>query len=138
MPSKVRAYRSRTRPALAAKAGSRGKIQERTRHGLIASADSHRQMVVPETDATMPCCTAARARSGQCQRASGTPVVAGSSQARALTATTTSGGKRRGPPSPRQVAEPGQALVAEPFAPLGDHLARGVQLGGDLVVAQAL
>src|SRR5258706_1657996 len=134
-PSRTLAYRSRTPPALAAKAGSRGKIHDRTRHGLIASADSHRQIVVPETDATMPCCTAARARSGQCQRASGTPWVAGSSQARALTATTTSGGKGRAPSAPRQVTQPGQALAAEPLAPLGNHLARGVEPGGDLVVA---
>src|SRR6266851_3095328 len=96
MPSQVPAYRSRTRPALAAKAGSRGKIHERTRHGLIASADSHRQIVVPEIDATMPWAAAWRARSGQCQRASGTPVVAGNSQARALTATAASRGERPG------------------------------------------
>lgn len=45
---------------LGGEARSRGKIHERTRRALIASADSHRQMVVPETDATMPCRTAAR------------------------------------------------------------------------------
>jgi NADP-dependent 3-hydroxy acid dehydrogenase YdfG len=32
---------------------------------LIASADSHRQMVVPETDATMPWATAAQGRSSR-------------------------------------------------------------------------
>ena len=47
-------------------------------------------------------------------------------------------GKGRGPPSPWQVAQPGQALVEEPLAPLGDHLAGSVQPGGDLVVAQAV
>ncbi len=48
------------------------------------------QTVVPEIEATMPGLTAARARSGDCQRASGVSVFAGSSQASALIATTTS------------------------------------------------
>ena len=89
--SKRRAYRSSTRAALVVKSGSRGKIQDRCCQGLIASAESQRQMVVPEIEATMPCSMAVRARSGQCQRASGTPAVEGSSQASALTATTISG-----------------------------------------------
>ncbi len=38
-----------------------------------------------EIAATMPCSTAARARSGQCQRASGASAVVGSSQASAST-----------------------------------------------------
>ena len=35
------------RPALAVNSGSRGKIQERCCHGLIASSDSQRQTVTP-------------------------------------------------------------------------------------------
>src|SRR5271166_259375 len=135
--SKRRAYRSSTRAALVVKSGSRGKIQDRCCQGLIASAESQRQMVVPEIEATMPCSMAVRARSGQCQRASGTPAVEGSSQASALTATTTSGGKTRGSSSPGLIGQSGQALVVEAFAPLGHHLPRGVQAGGDLVVAQS-
>src|SRR6185369_4073091 len=45
-------------------------------------------------------------------------------------------GKTRGPSSPRQIGQAGQALVEEAFAPLGYHLAGRVQAGGDLVVAQ--
>ncbi|KLO44661.1 hypothetical protein ABW17_08185 [Mycobacterium nebraskense] len=110
------------------KSGSRGKIQERCCQGLIASADSQRQIVVPEIEAAMPCSTAARARSGHCQRASGCGLLAfvGNSQASALMATTTSGGKTRGPSSPRQIGQSGQTLVAEAFAPFGDDLPRRV------------
>src|SRR6478609_5754784 len=133
-----RAYRSSTRAALAAKSGSRGKIQDRCCQGLIASVLSQRQMVVPEIEATMPDSTAARARSGHCQRASGVSVFAGSSQASALIATTTSGGKTRGPSPPRQIGQAGQTLVVEAFAPLGHHLPWCVQARRDLVVAQTL
>jgi IMP dehydrogenase/GMP reductase len=74
-----------TRAALGPKSGSRGKIQDRCCQGLIASALSQRQMVVPEIEATMPDSTAARARSGHCQRASGWGLLAfaGNSQASA-------------------------------------------------------
>jgi hypothetical protein len=72
--SKRRPWRSRTPAALAPKSGSRGKVQDRCCQGLIASELSQRQIVVPEIEATMPDSTAARARSGQCQRAA---VVAG-------------------------------------------------------------
>ena len=48
-PSQMPAYRSSTRPALAAKAGSRGVIQLRCRQGLSASCSSRRQMVLALT-----------------------------------------------------------------------------------------
>jgi hypothetical protein len=112
------------RAALGPKSGSWGKIQDRCCQGLIASALSQRQIVVPEIDAAMPWSTAARARSGHCQRASGTPALVGNSQASALTATTTSGGKTRGPSSPGLIGQSGQALLVEAFAPLGHHLPR--------------
>jgi hypothetical protein len=95
-------------------------------------------MVVSEIEATMPCSMAARARSGACQRESGTPLVAGSSHAIALIDTTTSGGKSRGPSGSRSLQEAGQALPVASFAPFGDDLARGVQTSGDLVVGQPL
>ena len=41
-PSQRPAYSSRTGVAFWRKSGSRGKIHERYRHGLIASAASHR------------------------------------------------------------------------------------------------
>ena len=46
--------RSRTRLALAAKSGARGKIQEWYRHGLMASSASQRPSVVVETASTNP------------------------------------------------------------------------------------
>jgi len=95
-------------------------------------------MVVSEIEATIPCSMAARARSGACQRESGTPLVAGSSHAIALIVTITSGGKSRGPPASRSLQEASQALLVETFAPFGDDLARDVQTSGDLVVGQTL
>src|ERR1700730_9173024 len=82
--------------------------------------------------------TAGRARSGPGQRASGCggSALAAISQASALTATTTSGGKTRGPSSPGHVDQAGQTLVEEAFTPIGEHLPRRVQASRDLVVAQ--
>ena len=97
-PSQHRAYRSRMRPAFSAKAGSRGKIQVRCCHGRIASSCSHRHTVLSLTVATMPCRWASRTISAVLKRDSGTPNVAGNSHARALTWTTTSGGKSPGRP----------------------------------------
>src|SRR5512132_4482569 len=53
-PWKLRWYRSRTRLALAAKSGARGKIHEWYRHGLMASSASQRPSVVVETASTSP------------------------------------------------------------------------------------
>lgn len=83
-------------------------------------------MVVSEIEARVPCSMAARRRSGACQRASGTPLVAGNSHASALIATTTSGGEDRGPSGSCSLPEPGQALLVEPLTPLGDDSWRGV------------
>ncbi len=44
-------------------------------------------------------------------------------------------GKTRGPSSPGLIGQSGQALLVEAFAPLGHHLSRGIQAGGDFVVA---
>ena len=53
-PFQRRWYRSRTGPALAAKSGSRGKIQLRRLQGLKASSCNQRQIVTPLIDATIP------------------------------------------------------------------------------------
>lgn len=81
------------RPALAANAGSRGKIQLRCRHGRSASWLSQRQTVVPLICATSPWATAARHGSLSDHRANGSPRRVGNSQASALTSMTTLGGK---------------------------------------------
>jgi hypothetical protein len=65
---------------------------------LIASLASQQRTVDAETDATIPAAAACRASSGQVQRASGFPLPAGGSQARALTSATTRAGNFRGRP----------------------------------------
>src|SRR6266540_3502450 len=137
VPSNCRWYRSSTRPALASKSGSRGKSQLRKVHGRMASADSHRQMVVSEIWATIPEAMASARRYGTNHRDRGRSSFEGSSQARALTATTTSGGKDRRASRPGPLLQPRKAVLEEPLAPLGHHLPAGVQAGGDLVVVQA-
>src|SRR4030066_1669488 len=96
------------REALAAKKGSRGKIQHRCCHGLIASSESQRQTVLSLIRATSPVRLASAATSDVLILESGTPRWAGSPHARALTWTTNSGGKNPraagggGPLKPRQ------------------------------------
>ena len=77
------------RPAFAVKSGSRGKIQERCCHGLIASSESQRQTVTPEICSQIPRAIASRASSVEDQRASGTSVSVGRSQARRITSART-------------------------------------------------
>ena len=77
------------RPALAVNAGSRGKIQERYCHGLIASSDSQRQTVIPEICSQIPRATTSRASSIDDQRASGTSLSEGRSHARRITSART-------------------------------------------------
>jgi hypothetical protein len=93
-------------PALAAKSGSRGKIHDRCRQGLIASAASQRATVDAEMSSTMPAQTASSARSAALHRDSGTPWVAGSSQARALTCAVCTAVNRRGRPGRGASASP--------------------------------
>src|SRR4030095_16248609 len=126
------------RSALAANAGSRGKIQLRCRHGRRASWLSQRHNVVPLIWATSPCATTACRRSVSAQRANGTPRCAGSSHARALTATPTLGGQAGRPPASRQFLESGQSVPPEAFPPLADDLARQIETRGDDVIGQAL
>src|SRR5215213_7040604 len=103
----------------------------------MASSDSHRQIVVPEMSAAMPRATTSVAMSGTCKRDSGTPRRDGSSQASALTATTTSGGKGRGSATSGAFFQTGQALFEEALAPLRDDLPPGVETGRYLVVVEA-
>jgi hypothetical protein len=77
-PSQRPSYRSRIRVALAAKSGSRGKIQDLYCQGLIASSASHRRTVDAEIPTAMPCVTASRANSGHDHRDNGAPLAAGS------------------------------------------------------------
>jgi hypothetical protein len=71
-PSQRPAYSSSTGVAFWRKSGSRGKIHERYRHGLIASLASHRPIV--EADASLtPRSTTNRCSSERLKRDSGRP-----------------------------------------------------------------
>jgi hypothetical protein len=102
----------------------------------MASASSHRQTVRPLIEATIPRRTTSRAMSGQLNRENGNPCSYGSSQARALTSTTTPGGKKIRPARPRAALQAAQPLLAKPFSPLADDLPRQIQAGSDLGVFQ--
>jgi len=95
------------RPALTAKAGSRGKIQQRWRQGRSASSLSQRHSVVPLICATSPCATASLRSSASDQRANGSPRRDGSSQASALISTLTVGGKTGRAAAARAIFEAG-------------------------------
>src|SRR6476646_2054654 len=127
-----------TRPALRANCGSRGNIQLRWRHGRNASWPSQRQSVVPLILATRPLATASCRNSATDHRARGRPRRDGSSQASALIATTTPGGKAGWSPAARLLVETRQPLVIETLTPLADDLARHAQTCGDAIVAKPL
>jgi len=88
--------------------------------------------------ATKPARQTSCRSSSRLQRESGMWWVAGSSHARALTCTTTSGGKRPGATRSGTFLQPGQALFEEAFAPLADDFPAGIQATSDVVVGEAL
>ena len=124
------------RAAFSSKSGSRGNSQLRECQGRRASSASQRHTVVWPIDATRPRRMASRRISGTLSRERGRPCSWGSSQARALIATSTLGGKAGRTASPRALLEAGEALLEEALAPLADDLSGGVQPGGNLVVAE--
>jgi hypothetical protein len=126
------------RPALTAKAGSRGNIQQRCRHGRSASWLSQRHRVVPLIRATKPWSMASRRNSLSDQCANGNPRRAGSSQASALISTMTLGGKARRSPAARSFFEPGQALKVETSTPLANDLTRRIEPRRDCVIGHSL
>src|SRR3989442_550286 len=126
------------RPALAAKSGSRGKIQVRCCQGRMASSLSHRHTVLSLMVATMPARCAWRTRSPMLRCESGKPSVAGSSHARALIWTTTSGGENPGAARAWALLQAVQAFVEEAFAPETDHVTSDRERGSDRVVGPPL
>src|ERR1700730_11564318 len=124
--------------ALAPKAGSRGKIQERKVQGRMASLSSHRQIVAPEIDATMPRRITSALMSGTKSRDSGRSSLDGRSQAIALTSIAACGGKNRRSSVAGKFLEAGQPLLEEALSPQRDHLPAGIKAPGDLVVAKSL
>ncbi len=103
----------------------------------MASSDNHCQIVVPEMLATKPRLMTSARMSGTCSRDRGKPSWEGSSQALALTATTSSG-ENSAPASAIALFESFEAFLEEALAPFADDLATGVQALGDLVVAETL
>src|SRR3989304_1498143 len=105
------------REALAAKKGSRGKIQHRCCQGLIASSESQRQTVLSLIRATSPVRRASAATSVTLIRESRIPRDAGSSQAMALTWTTSSGGKNPRAAGAGGVGKPPPGVLEKPPFP---------------------
>src|SRR5215218_1320656 len=126
-----RAYKSRTTPALAAKSGSRGKIHDRCRQGFSASWSSQRHSVDTETWSTRPVVITSSRSSVRLQRPSGTARTAGSSQAIALTSTTTAEGEAPRPARPLAIRKPPKSLLDKAFAPLRHRVDRHPKPPGD-------
>jgi hypothetical protein len=74
------------------------------------------------------------ANSAQLQRDSGTPVVAGNSQAKALISALTEGGKDPGPPGTFAVLQAIQAVLEETLTPAMNDLRAGIAAGSDVHV----
>jgi hypothetical protein len=81
----------------------------------------------------MPAAAASRASSGHVQRASGFPLAAGGSQARALTSATARAGNFPRPARPRGIGQPRKALLAVPALPAAWAAERWPQMSGGAV-----
>jgi hypothetical protein len=123
-------------PGLAAKSGSRGKIQLRSRQGRSASALSPAPRGRPANLRYQPCVITSRRISERESRDSGNCKRCGSSQARALTCLTTLGGKEGGSAAPRLSLEARKSREGESLAPLADNLARSVPASSDDVIGE--
>ena len=123
-----------TRPALLLKSGSLIEIQLRYDQGLMASALSHRQTVIPLMEPTIRCLMTSRAMSRSLKRDNGMPLSLGSSQARAFTSITTSGGKYAGTTASCLIPKTGQALFKETLPPFRDDLTGQLKPPTDLLI----
>jgi hypothetical protein len=104
---------------------------------LIASSCSQRQIVDADASVT-PRWITRRCSSVRENRDSGSPCVAGSSHAIALTSATCCAGKTARATHARLVLEPVQTLLGESSSPLADDPSRRVKSRRDLAVAQAI
>jgi hypothetical protein len=71
-------------------------------------------------------------------RESGTPSSWGSSQASALTATTTPGGKAGWAPATRPFVQADESLFEEALSPLTDDLPQNIDPDGNFVIREAI
>jgi len=104
----------------------------------MASPSNHRHTVRPLMEATIPRRTASWAMSPQLNREKGKSFSPGSSHARALTSTTTPGGKKTRPAPAGTALQTRQTLLAEPLTPLADDLPGQIQPLGNRGVLQAI
>ena len=86
----------------------------------------------------MPRSMTSRCSSARENRDTGSPCVAGSSQASAFTSATCSGGKTTRAARALPILQAGQPLLEEPLPPATDHLRRRLQPPRDLGVALTL
>src|SRR6516165_10554502 len=93
----------------------------------MASSCNQRQSVLPLMEASKPLCWTCCTRSVVLQRDSGRPYLAGSSQAKALTCTTSSGGKSPGTTRTSMLFQPREAISKEALAPERYHFTSGVE-----------
>src|SRR5215472_5702384 len=105
-------YRSRMTVALAAKSGSRGEIQDWYCQGLMGCSAKIRKTEEGEICRASPALVNSAASSGPLQRASGTPVAAGSWQASAITAARSSALIRCGRPDRGRSLSPSRPRAA--------------------------
>jgi hypothetical protein len=89
-------------------------------------------------EATNPAERTCRAMSAVLHLDKGMPLVTGSSQARAFTSITTSGGKNPGASRAVSIIESRQAVFEEALPPETNNFASGIQSLGNLIVAQSL
>src|SRR6266540_3747610 len=92
---------------------------------------SQRHSVETDTWSIRPVVMTSSRSSARLQRPSGTPLVAGSSQAIALTSTTTAEGEAARPARPLAIPQPAKAFLDEAFAPLRHGVDRHPQPPGD-------
>src|SRR3990172_3971632 len=102
----------------------------------MASAESQRQMVVPDISATSPRSRATRRISSTERREKGTPRALGSSQAMAFTSITVSRGENRRSAAAGQLLQTRKPLLEEALTPLADHLSTHEEPYRDLIVAE--
>src|SRR4051812_17558963 len=113
------------------------KIQERCCQGFKASSCSQRQIVEAEASlmlrSTTSLCSSVREK-----RPSGSPYLAGSSQASAFTSAICSGGKTARATRALPVIEAGQPILEKPLAPAAHDFRCRLQPARDLGIALPL
>jgi hypothetical protein len=104
----------------------------------MASSLSQRHKVVSPMEAARSCRITSCLISAKLHRDKGTPLTWGSSQASALTATMSLGGKAGWAPAARSILQAAETFFEKTFTPLADNLPRGSHPKSDFVIFQAV